>query len=373
MSHHDEMAASIILNWLGTRGSGQRPWKKVSSLARAYGAKRVTNALKHRISKSLRECGIELAPSLESLGPKDTVTFSLSAANRPAQVDSTDLDKFSSTLPDQIITWDVSNIDEAEGDDEGEVFGQWLRCLKTTQSGGRQFVWEGSSSRGIIGVVTYSGEMRNEGIYEGWGSYAPFPTPVSRRQLLGDVRTATRFGERGIKALQGLAIRLTDEESQAIVEMLGGLDPTPLPLADPDYDADVYAYFRRNNLPAEKITENAICQLPHLWHQMSLKHPPKQQVCWGSVGRLDLLSGKTVIEVKKSVTTEFGPDQIERYLGFLIERNRLGSTDVRGILVQKGSQVAPGLKRRLEKSPFPLELWSVDSDEDGEWEAIRIL
>ncbi len=373
MNNQDEMAAAVIMDWLGSRGSDRRPWKKVSSLARAYGAKRVTNTLKHRISRSLRECGIKLVPSLESLGPKDTVTFSLSVAIRPAQVDSTDLDEFSSTLPDQIITWDVSNIDAGEDDGEGEVFGQWLRCLKTTQSGDRQFVWEGSSSRGVIGIVTYSGEMRNEGIYEGWGSFVPFPTPVSRRQLLGDVRTTTRFGERGIKALQGLAIRLTDEESQAIVEMLGGLDPTPLPLADPDYDADVYAFFRRNVLPAEKITENAICRLPQLWHQMGLNHPPKQQVCWGSVGRLDLLSGKTVIEVKKSVTTEFGPDQIERYLGSLIEKKRLDPADVRGILVQKESQVALGLRKRLEESPYPLELWSVDTDEDGEWEAIRIL
>ena len=41
MSHKDEMAASVIMDWLGSRGSDRRPWKKVSSLARAYGAKRV--------------------------------------------------------------------------------------------------------------------------------------------------------------------------------------------------------------------------------------------------------------------------------------------------------------------------------------------
>jgi hypothetical protein len=361
------MAASAILEWLGTRRSDRRPWKKVSSLVQAFGAKRITTALKHRISMALRERGIELTPSLDYLESDDTVSFCISGANSADHVAGSEIERLSVHLPNQIITWDVINM----GDGGSE--GQWLRCLKSTHPGDRQFIWEGSSSRGIVGVVTYSGEMRNEGVYEGWGSFLPFAAPVSRRQLLGDARTANRFGERGIKGLQGSSIRLTEEESEAIVEMLGGLAPSAIPMDDPDYEAEVYGWFRRNGLPAEKFAEDAICQLPHLWETMGLTHPPKQQVVWNSIGRLDLLSGRTVIEVKKSVTADIGPDQIERYLGFLTKQKRIGPKDVRGILVQKTMQAAPGVENRLNMSPYPLELWSVDTDEDGEWEAIRIL
>jgi len=367
MNYRDVIAASAIREWLVTRESDRKPWKKVSSLARSFGAKRITNPLKQRISQSLREWGIELAPPLEDLGPNDTVSFCLSSGNNVSHAAIPEARSLSDRLPSQIITWDVINM----GDGGSE--GQWLRCLKSTAHGDRQFIWEGSSSRGIVGIVTYSGEMRNEGVYEGWGSFMPFAAPVSRRQLLGDARTANRFGERGIKALQGSSIRLTDEESKAIVKMLGGLEPTTVPTEDPDYDAEVFGWFRRNGLPAERFAEDAICQLPHLWEKMGLTHPPKQQVVCNSVGRLDLLSGRTVIEVKKSVTADIGPDQVERYLRYLTEKRRVGPKEVRGILVQKSCSPAPGVESRLRCSPYPLELWSVDTDESGVWNATRIL
>lgn len=178
MSHQDAMAASVILEWLGTRRSNRMPWKKVSSLAKVFGANRITTALKNRISKSLQAYGVDLAPPLDNLGPDDTVSFCISSVNKASHVASYEAESWSVNLPSQIITWDVINMCDGGGE------GQWLRCLKSTASGDRQFIWEGSSSRGIVGIVTYSGEMRNEGVYEGWGSFMPFTAPVSRRQLL---------------------------------------------------------------------------------------------------------------------------------------------------------------------------------------------
>jgi hypothetical protein len=366
MNTQDQVASRKIRDWLDSRTSARTAWKNVASLATAFGHKRLTISVKKRIINSLREEGIELEPSLDTLGPHDKVRLSFVNGIEPVETELYEPSVYSDRLPNQIITWDVSNIGEEDG------AGEWLRCLKLTISGDRQFIWEGSSRRGIIGIVTYSGQIRNKGVIEGWGVYESFSNSVSREQLLMNYATAGRFGTPGIKALQGSAIRLSEQEAEAIADLLGGLLPTKVPCDDPDEDTDAIQWVRHNGLPAEKFTEDAIFLNPLLWKRLGLNQQPEQQVTWPSVGRVDLLCGNTVIEVKKAVTVDIGPSQIERYLGHLAKKMHVSRKGVRGILVQKNDWPAPKVLDRLSDSSFPLELWSVNKDKNGKWRAIRL-
>ena len=87
---------------------------------------------------------------------------------------------------------------------------------------------------------------------------------------------------------------------------------------------------------------------------------------------MDLLAGNTVIEVKKVVTVDNGPGQTQRYLAHLVKESGLGPREVRGILVEKNTWPAPMVLAELTKSPYPLELWSVDRGENQKWIATRI-
>jgi hypothetical protein len=340
-------------------------WKKVSSLAAEFGMQRLTHTGRKRMARALNVAGITLDPPLEELNLHDTVHLYREEGQVSEEVDQTLT--HSDRLPDQIITWDVSNIGDADG------LGEWLRCLKSTQPGDRQFIWEGSSQRGIVGVVTYSGPIRNLGVYEGWGQFDPFPEPISRDNLLACGATTYRFGKTGIRALQGTAIRLSEAEAEAIVGLLGGLNPTELPWDEPDEFAQLIPWTRANGLPAEKFAEDEIRRNRRIWRQLGLPQRPRQQVTLQQVGRADLVSCNTIIEVKKVVSLDNGPAQIERYLGYLAESLGVGPDGVRGILVQKNSWATQALKERLADSEFPLELWSLDRDSDWKWQAQWIL
>ena len=89
------------------------------------------------MAEALQEVGLLLDPSLETLGPDDTVRLH-QRGETIQEVDDCP-PTHSDRLPNQIITWDASNMGDADGT------GEWLRCLKSTQPGDRQFVWEGSS------------------------------------------------------------------------------------------------------------------------------------------------------------------------------------------------------------------------------------
>lgn len=365
MLSRDDVAVERIKAWLTNRASERTAWKKVSSLAQTFGLLRLTAKGKERISLALAEAGIELEPALQDLYPEDTVSFrwvdSTEARRSPVAEGGTT----TARLPNQIITWDPANIGEDDGTE------QWLHCLKATGRGDRQLVWEGGTKRGIVGLVTFSGQTRNKGVIEGWGRHESLATPISREQLRAHPATASRFDARGIKALQGSAIRLTEAEAEGIVALMGGLPPSEIPWSDPD-DSEPVPWVARRGLPAEKFTENVILQSRALWKKMGLAEPPKQQVTWSTVGRLDLLSGNTVIEVKKSVTADNGPAQIQRYLAHLAKELRVGPREVRGLLVQKNTWAAPNVLAELAKSPYPIELWSVDKDEQQRWRALRI-
>ena len=253
MPKNDQAAAERIKNWLETRTSARLPWKRVSRLARGFGLKRLTSSGKQRISDALASVGIELEPSLQDLKHDDVVRFKLGQDIPSAHIKGTHFPTEMDRLPSQIITWDASNIGEDDGTE------QWLPCLKATIRGDRQFIWEGGTKRGIVGMVTFSGQLRNKGRIEGWGRHDSFQHPISREELLGLPATAERFGPRGIKALQGSAIRVTEDVAQGIIELLGGPPPLEIPWGDPD-DSEAIPWVSHRGLPAEKFTENAILQ-----------------------------------------------------------------------------------------------------------------
>lgn len=367
MQNHDMVAAGKIKSWLETRASNRPAWKKVSSLAATFRVRRLTASAKKRIVEALAIAGIDLDPAIENLGLTDTVLFHLVESENWLANDSLPEELTSEDLPNQITTWDASNFGEPDG------YGQWLPCLKTTLRGDRQFIWEGSSGRGIVGIVTYSGEIRNAGGWKGWGVYEEFQDCLTHQHLLGNASTRNRFDNRGIKALQGLPIRLREAESEAIVDLLGGLDQTAFPLDQPDFSEPFGDWQTPRQFPIEKLTEDAIVANDYLWKAIGLGTRPQQQVKLPPVGRIDLLSGNTIVEVKKSVNVAIGPGQIERYLRYLSKKLRVGPEGVRGILVQKNAWLAPGVQQRLEQSEFPVELWSVDQGINRRWIACRLL
>jgi hypothetical protein len=150
--------------------------------------------------------------------------------------------------------------------------------------------------------------------------------------------------------------------------LLGGLGPTEIPWEEPDGSNQAIPWVRSNGLPAEKFAEDEIHRNQRIWRRLGLARQPLQQVTWPEVGRVDLVCGNTVIEVKKAVTLTNGPAQLERYLGYLAKKLGVGPDGVRGILVQKHPWASPALQERLAASDYHLELWSLDQNSEKEWQ-----
>jgi hypothetical protein len=161
----DLAAARTIEEWCLARTSTRVAWKRVGNLASIFGFSRLTRAARQRLTVALAEKGLFLDPPLDGLSSRDIVHI------HRVETLSSSLDEpipsTSDRLPDQIIAWDVSNMGDGDG------VGEWLRCLKGTKLGDRQFIWESSSHRGIVGVVTYAGHVRHQSGYEAWGSFEP--------------------------------------------------------------------------------------------------------------------------------------------------------------------------------------------------------
>lgn len=374
MEPQDQIAGEKIREWLESRESERIAWKKISRLMVAFGGKRWTTSLKQRITNVFCQLSIQAEPPLETLGPKDIVYLSLLqlTGHSKAPQEHEEIPEESNALPDQIAAWHQQNIGEDDLYDQS-YSGQYLWCLKSTARGDRQFIWEGTSGRGIVGVVTYGDPQIQEGNrYARWGRFQMFPNPISRDRLLDNSETSRRFSGNGIKALQGSAIRLTEKEAKVIVKLLGGLSPTRLPIDSPSRWEELGHWTGRDGLTAETIAENAICSFPHLQNKLGLKVEPKKQVRLGA-GRADIVCGNTIIEVKRAVTTNNGPDQIEGYLRHIDKSHKLSKEHLRGILVQQSPFAGAGMKQRIENSPFHLELWAVFENEDNEWEAVQLL
>jgi len=375
VSAEDLANAAALRAWLEARSSDRAAWKKLSNLAAVFGAKRLTEDVKRRMTEALLAQGITLSADLNDLDRHDTVVLQLGPRQRRVKSLSPKSSTDSDQLPDQIIAWHQHNIAEEAFSEDDIDSGEYLRCLKSTPRGGRQFVWEGSSGRGIVGVVTFGGGTpRHAGTaYEKWGSFVPLHTPLSREQLLANPATRTRFDDHGIRALQGSPIHLDQIQAKAIVQMIGGLGSTLLPSGTPDEEQEVLSDLHLRDLPAETFTEEIIHGNAQLWRALGLKGQPKRQVHLGVSGRADMVWKNTVIEVKKAVTTVNGPNQIIRYLEHLSRELGLRPDKVRGILVQRKDNVPPGVREMITQSLYPLELWSVRRDEDGDLCARRLV
>lgn len=266
-----------------------------------------------------------------------------------------------------MITWHEFNW---TGDGDSGDAGEWLRCLKATVAGDRQFVWSGKA---ISGVVTFAGWVRDcDGFYEGWGGVLHLPRPVPREELLTDRRTRGRFDARGIKALQGLPIGVDERLATAIVDLAGGLDETIVPADEPDYNEEPILWAGLHGLAPESYIEAAVAATPKLWRQLGFPTPPERQVRLGDTGRVDLIAGDVVGEAKRAVTLRNGPDQIERYLDHLRYTSGRKRPQLKGVLLQCAEDASQALVERLERSEYRLELWCV-WDEDGRWMLDQVL
>lgn len=263
----------------------------------------------------------------------------------------------SDVSPSQLVAWHAFNW--TGGDPEGPV-GEWLRCLKGTRARDRQLIW---SEAAVAGVVTFAGWVRRaEGFYEAWGSAERLPQSVDRKALLADPRTAPRFDELGIKALQGSPITLTPELAAALSEMADGVPASDVPLDDPDYDEEPILWVGLHGLRPEAYIEAEIAAQRRLWRKLEFPHAPVRQRRLGTAGRVDLLAGDVVGEAKRAVTVRDGPDQIERYLDYLKVAKQRPASKLRGILLQGSSATSRAVERRLAESPYRLELWAVLKD-----------
>jgi hypothetical protein len=265
----------------------------------------------------------------------------------------------SSAEPSQLTAWWEFNW---SGSDESGPDGEWLRCLKATREGDRQFIWSGDALRGI---VTFSGWVRDcGGFYEGWASLARLARPVTRTQLLAHPVTRPRFQTKGIKALQGLPIRLQPDVASAIWNLAGGSTATQMPLDEPDYSEEPILWAGPHGLAPEAYVEAEVAASRSLWRRMGFSSAPDRQVTLGDAGRCDLIWGGVVGEVKRAVTLANGPDQIERYLSYLHFQERIPRSALKGVLIQCAATTNAAVVERLRSSDYDLELWTVDDEGD---------
>jgi hypothetical protein len=260
---------------------------------------------------------------------------------------------FSDRLPNQLITWWEHNFTGAG--DSGHK-GEWLRCLKATRARDRQLVWSGGA---IAAIVTFARPIRGaDRLIEGWGGVTRLASPVSRDQLLSDTRTAWRFEARGIKALQGLPIRIDDALARAILEMAGGVGATHIPLDEPDYSEEPILWAGPDGLEPELVIEAAVSSNRDLWQPLGFPSAPHRQVWLGPAGRADLLAGDVCGECKRTATVA-ALEQLERYLDYLERIHRRPRSQLRGLLLQCAEDASDAIIDRLHRSRFELELWSV--------------
>lgn len=228
-----------LRRWIESRGRSRR---RARTIAANFGLRRLGHRARSIIGAALAAAGINAVPSFADCRLDDWLQLSVVGEAIDSQA-----------TPSQIVAYLEHNW--TGSGDSGPV-GEWLRCLAATSAGDRQLVWHGSA---VAGVVTFAGWIRQgPGFYEGWGSLQRLDRPVSREQLLSDGRTRARFGPRGIRGLQGSPIRLPSEIAAAIVEMLGGLSTTVLPLNEPDYHEEQILWAGLHGLGPEAHIEAAI-------------------------------------------------------------------------------------------------------------------
>lgn len=348
----DVRAAGRVRAWAEARDS---PRKRAASLAKMFERGRLTPTARNAMDVALQACGVATAPSLLTCAREDWLRLEI--VGPPAVSDQ---------VPSQLVTWHEFNW--AAGGEERPSYGEWLRCLKATVSHQRQLVY---SADAVRGMVTFSGWVRpGHGFYDGWATLIRLTQPVERDALLGHPRTASRFDDRGIKALQGNPITLKPEIAVAIAELAGGLPATDMPLDEPDYSEEAVLWVGSHGLAPEAQIEAAVAARRGLWKRLGFPSAPLRQRHLGAAGRPDLLAGDVVGEAKRAVTVKDGPDQIDRYLTHLECEHGRPAKKLRGVLIQCASETNDRVLARLADSDYDVSLWHVS--QDGRWRARRL-
>jgi hypothetical protein len=84
----------------------------------------------------------------------------------------------------------------------------------------------------------------------------------------------------------------------------------------------------------------------------------------------DLLAPGVVGEVKRSLTPNNGPAQVERYLTCL-EQTRPGDGPWRAKLIHAHEGLSAAVRQRLEQTSASIEVWAVLPARVRRWKAVR--
>ena len=109
----------------------------------------------------------------------------------------------------------------------GTSEAQWLTCLKATEPGDRQVVWQGRNGGGITALVDFSGDLRNDGgLYYGWACITTLEPMIPHETVAANpvLSRRSRTG-RGGSALQGKPVRLKENEAVEIFELTAPATP----------------------------------------------------------------------------------------------------------------------------------------------------
>jgi hypothetical protein len=254
--------------------------------------------------------------------------------------------------------------------------GEFLWCLRDTQPADRQVVWEGAHGRGVVAVVDWGVPNRrtSAGRYERWGVVTALTRPISKDAVQVDPILRSRFTRPGSAGLQGGPLRLTQEETEAIVKLAGGDWPKMcLPTDRPSGREREYIWTGRESAPPEKMIEEVVAVTPRLWRRLGFGCRPLLQRALPSRQRPDLTGPPVVAEAKRRIRSDDGPAQIERYLDEL--RITKPQYPWRGVLLQAVTVLDDAARERLgacRESGYDIEAWAITRGAFRRWRADRL-
>lgn len=213
-----------------------------------------------------------------------------------------------------------------------------------------------------------------DGRYWSLGVTTALDPPICPAQLREDPVLSTRFSAVGLKALQGLPKRLSDEHAAAIDRLAGGLPEQRPPARLPRAGDPVDAWFGSLDIDPEKTFELAVYTSKYLWKRVGFPERPaiQQRLAQAGADRLlipDLLAPGVVGEVKRLLSPDDGPAQIARYLERLA-RTRPDEGPWRGILIH-GDELSQTVRQRLDDMNLAVEVWSIAPATVRSWKAVR--
>jgi hypothetical protein len=212
----------------------------------------------------------------------------------------------------------------------------------------------------LVAVVDFGQQRRlvAMGIYEGWGRIQQLEPPIDQDVVRRDPILTVRFFGRGASGLQGTPIRLSPEEGKAIARIAGGLPPQAFPVDEPTYDEEIVFWAGDDKGPPEAVLEHEIHARRRLWSALGFPSAPHKQRCLPSGRRPDLRAPGVVADVKRRVTRNDGPAQVEKYLEELDVESPENSP-WRGLLVHQHDDLDKATRDRVVASTHQIEVWRV--------------